>query len=98
MCINSFRLQPETGLITRLCSAFAESISGPAANIYWPPLIYGRARAPHSMPQNLWQLEKLLLQIAHEFEAREEWGERGRGFLHAVTKERNMCAKHTDCD
>lgn len=47
MCINSFRLQPETGLITRLCPTLAESIpstasiSGPAANMHWPPLIYG---------------------------------------------------------
>lgn len=35
-----------------------------AAFDLWP-----RARAPHSMPQNVWQLEKLLLQIARELQA-----------------------------
>lgn len=55
-----------------------------AAFDLWP-----RARAPHSMPQNLWQLGKLLLQIA---QTREKSGERRGGggvLLPAVTKERN---------
>lgn len=93
ICINSFRLQPETGLIMRLCPARrdretereGESISGPGANIYWPPLIYERAvGAPHSLRPKLVASGKAVVANCPQ------------AALPAVTKERNMCGKLTD--